>query len=94
MCCSIRQRDQRAKKAYFSMAYILAFKSVVIDIFHLQALQTCECVPLLLSVFEVCTMSRSSIDIAKQLLPEVYITKKRKTLCLNVCILPLVNQKN
>ena len=36
-----------------------------------QALQPQECVPLLLSVYEVYTMSRSSTNIARQLLPEV-----------------------
>ena len=42
-----------------------------VHIILIQALQPQECVPLLLSVYEVYTMSRSSTNIARQLLPEV-----------------------
>ena len=64
-------RDYKEIDEHATVWHTISNTHSVIAPIMLQALQPQECVPLLLSVYEVYTMSRASTNIAKQLLPEV-----------------------
>ena len=64
-------RDYKDIEEHATVWHTISYTHSVIAPTMLQALQPQECVPLLLSVYEVYTMSRASTNIAKQLLPEV-----------------------
>ena len=60
-----------------TLQYELQMKYCItlVTISYFQDLQPQECVPLLLSIYQVYTMSRASTSTAKQLLPEVNFEK-------------------